>query len=188
MKVRASRNRNGTEQALFALISRRPGHRLSRVFRRPSALRTAPPPPEGGVRAQCAAIGPTPARVTPRSKTHLRVERAEKAQSSVAQSCLRPTLPFGGRMRGLQHRRQAQSRNQPLGRIPEKARSDLPSLARVGLHSQPNSPCGASGQAQRRDGGHDGPLPVQICLPVSVSRARECSKHGTGQAGASRRF
>lgn len=40
--VRASRNRNGTEQAV-ALVSERPGHRLSRVFRRPPWRSELPP-------------------------------------------------------------------------------------------------------------------------------------------------
>lgn len=69
-----------------------------------------------------------------------REQRRRRAQWPSSASV---TLPFAGEEGGvkvLQHRRRAQNRSQPLGRIPGKARSDLPSLARVELHRQPISP------------------------------------------------
>jgi hypothetical protein len=113
--VRASRNRNGTEQAV-ALISERPGHRLSRVFRRPP-WRSELPPGGGAVRSYGAD-----ARTSRHPGRKLTCTRRE-AQSPEAQTYL--YLSLGGapahEASGAEQRPWDESQRAP--------RSDLPSLA-----------------------------------------------------------
>lgn len=166
--VRASRNRNGTEQAV-ALISERPGHRLSRVFRRPPWRSELPP---GG--AQCAAAGPTPARAdTPdaNSLAHGERRRARRPRPTSTSPLAVPEPT----------KRQAQSSDR--GTNPRGPPAQICRLSPVTGHRCVASGLGAVPRRKERV-----PPPAQTCLPMSVSARRMRHKYGTGKAGASLHF